>query len=457
MTSGQTEMWARGVFAAAFLTTLTCSLELQAQQRPTQLTLENALELARQYNPSYRIAVARADATGADVLAGVGQFLPTIDGSLSFSGASQTVFTGTDDFGQPVAEEISRTFQRSSSFQAVDGSIILFDGLQNINNLKSARAGAVVALAGVDREAARVDAEVKRGFYQALQSQRLVVIEEALLAARGDELSATERLFRVVAQSQVDILGAQVEVSRQEQALEAARGQSRKDALSLAEVIGLDELGEVEAVGELPTVFDPAELDRAALIAMTLDRNPRVAEALGAASQADFAASSARGQRWPSISARASFSRAVQESGYGGLFQVDPRDRTFGFGLSVSVPIFSGFQISQRIAQASADERVAEENARSVRLQVEREVRSAFIDLENSYRQVQLAERSADLGRQRLIMAQEEYQLGTRTFTELQQVVQITARDEREALRARLSWANALVTLEELVGQPIHS
>ncbi|MFQ5703304.1 MAG: TolC family protein [Gemmatimonadales bacterium] len=428
---------------------------VQAQQVPQRLTLEDALEIARERNPAYRKAIVQADASGADVTAGVGQFLPNVNGSLNFNGSTRTVFTGTDDFGRAVETQTSRTFRSSSSSQGVTSNLTLFDGLQNVNNLRAARAGARATRAGVGVEAARMEADVKRRFYGLVQAQDLVAIEERMLAARNRELSATERLFRVASRTQVDVLGAQVSVSRQEAALETARGTARKNRLLLAEGIGLEGGVSFEAQGTLPEVFDPSLLDADELVTYALQHNPRVEQAIANVRQQDFAASAARGQRWPTLGANVGFNRSLSQDGYGGLFELDPRDRAFSFGFSVSIPVFTRFQTSQAIARASANEHAADEDLRAVRLEVERMVRSAVIDVENSYRQVQLADRSAELGRQRLAMAQQQYQVGSIDFTQLQQIVTTSASDERDALTARLNWANALTALEELVRRTV--
>lgn len=441
--------------ALVLATAILAASGVRAQQVPSRMTLQDALEIARERNPGYRKAIVRADASGADITAGVGRFLPNLNGGLNFNGSTRTVFTGTDDFGRAVATPTSRTFQSSSSSQNVSSSLTLFDGFQNINNLRAARAGARATLAGVDVEVARMEANIKRQFHGLVEAQDLVAIEERMLVARNEELDATERLFRVAGRTRVDVLGAQVGVSRQEAALETARGTARKNRLLLAEGIGLEGGVPFEADGVLPDVFDPSLLAVEELVTYALQYNPGVRQATANVRQADHTTGAARGQRLPTIGANASFNRSLSQNGYSGLFELDPRDRAFSFGFSVSVPIFQRFQTSQAIARASANEQAAAEDLRALRLQVERMVRSAVIDVENSYRQVQLAERSAELGRQRLVMAQQQYQVGSIDFTQLQQIVTTSANDERNALGARLNWANAVTALEELLQRSV--
>ncbi len=444
----------RLIVVAVLSAALLSPVPYAAQSTPEQLTLEDALALAREWNPTYRRALAQVDASAADVRAARGRFLPDLNASVGFTGSRSTVATGQDDFGGNIELPESRTIERSYSSQSLSSQVTLFDGFQNVNALKSARAGADAAQWEVDAQLAVLEAEVKRQFYAAIRWQQLIAIEERLLDARVDELEATERLFRVAAQEQVDVLGAQVEVARQEQNLESARGESRKALLTLAEVIGVNPAGGFEILGAFPEVFDPAELDDALLVERVLATNPVLKRAEADASQAAYAAGRARGLRLPTVTAGASFSRSVGEEGYGGLFDFNPQDKGLRFDVSVSVPLFNRFSTSQSIAQAEASEVSASETARETRLQLERELHSALIDVRNSYRQLQLAERSAELGRQRLAMAREQYQLGSRSFTELQQIVSVSAGDERNALAARLTYVNAVIVLEQLLGGP---
>jgi outer membrane protein len=453
----RTRCWRIGAVAAGVClgSVLYASAVSAQQEEPTRLTLEDALALAQRNNPAYRRVVVQADASGANVTAGFGAMLPDLQASFGFTGQSRTVFTGTDDFGRSVELDQASTFKSSSSSQSLSSNITLFDGFSNLNNLRGARAGVTAADAGVDAESARLEAEIKRRFYQVLRSQQLIAIEQDLLDVRQRDLDATDRLFRVAARTQVDVLGAQVEVSRQEQALDAARGSALTNQLLLSEWIGLESSDQFEAVGTLPDVFDPSDLDADALVSRVLGNNPRIRQAMAQAAQASFSATAAHGSRWPTVSANAGFGRSLQDQGYGGMFKFNPRDRGFNFGVNVRVPVFNRFQTNQAIAQADANRDAAEEDLRAARLELATMVRSNMIDVQNSYRSVLLADRSAELTRQRLSMAREEYQLGSIDYTQLQSVVTQSAAAERDALSARGRWATSLVALEEIVGMPV--
>jgi outer membrane protein len=455
--SGERGATQQGVLVAVLLlaATLRTAGLAAAQDVPAKLTLDDALRLGREWNPQYRQALARADATGPSVRAAAGVFLPDLRASLGFNGSRSITSSGQDDFGGNINIDQSRKIESSSSSQGLNSSITLFNGLQNLYNLKSSRAGAAAARHGVDAEAVTLDAQVRTRFYEVVAALRSIEIEQDILRIRNEDLSTTERLFRVAARDQADVLGAQANVASQEQQLARAQGDYRKALLQLSETIGFDDAVEFEVEGDFPEEFDPDLLDTETLVQQVLRDNPELQEAAANAAQAGYDASRARGALWPTLSLSGSFSRSSSEQGYGGLWNFNPQNQYWTAGLSLSWPIFNRFSTMNNIAQAAANEEIRTEQLRQTRLRLEREIRSALIDVANYHEQLLLAERSAELGLQRVAMTREQYQLGTASFFELQQVVAQSASDARAALNARLVYTNAVVELERLVGRPV--
>jgi outer membrane protein len=203
----------------------------------------------------------------------------------------------------------------------------------------------------------------------------------------------------------------------------------------------------------LPQVFDPADLDVTALVAGALAGSPLVRQREAALSAAQYSASAARGRRLPSLSASAGYNRGMSASGYGAIGEFNPgQNYGFSFGLGVSLPLFSRFQTSEVIAQASANATDAEYDLQATRLTVERDVRTAIIDLDNAYRSLQLSEVQVELNRERQEATQERYRLGGSDFTTLQNVIDRTAQAERQALEALFGFINARISLEEKLG-----
>lgn len=440
-----------------FLLALLLAAPIQAQQTPQRLSLEEALRTAEENNPAYRSVQSDVKVASARERQSLGAFLPTVSAGLSVSGSAARRWVGTDPFGNPLPSERAIEQTTGSGVQGIDLYLPLFER-GRIGELRAARDEEAATLAQVRLEAGRLRGEVTRRYQDALRAERLIEMEARLLTSARERLDATQRLFRIAAQGRGELLGAEAEVARQEQALQRARGEARKAMLALAEMMGVMDAAEAELSSEPLAVFDPSGLNADSLVALALRTHPRMEEATSAEAAAAHRTAAARGQRWPTVGARAGWSRSTFGSRDDAISVLDPSfraDRSLSFGLSLSLPIFDQFRTSYSVALAEASRTRAGEAVRAARLSVEREVRSAFIDLENAHQGLQLAERASELSQERLEMAREQYRVSAIRFTDLQLVADRAAEAEREALQARFSFANALASLEEKVGMPV--
>lgn len=429
----------------------------EAQPQGEPLSLQQALATAEEHNPVYRRALTEVGTAQADVRRARGAFLPEVSLGVRLGGSYNRTLTGLNDFGEVVkSPEGVRESNGSNNDQSLTlTGFSLFDGGQRRRDLRAARAGEAVVEARVGGEAVRMRADVARRYWEAVRTDRTIRLEEALMAAARDRLAVTQALVRVGVRGPLDVLGAEVAVAEQEQALERARGEARTRQLDLRQAMGVITGGWLRLTDEPPAMFDPATLDGEAIVAAALASHPRIQRVDLAVQQADARFSSARAGRLPRLSMGASMGRRQSYSDYGGLVDLNPLDQSLGVNFTLTVPIFSQFRTSYQVQSARANRDVATEDARGERLALEREVRGGLIDLDNAYRAAANAERTLGLNRQRLQLAQEQYRVGGLTLNDLTDAVERTARAERDVLRTRFEFATALATLEERAGRPV--
>lgn len=439
----------------AALVVLLAAQPLAAQQIPQNLSLEQAQEIARLNNPDYLKVQNDIGVAAAVVRQGYGRFMPSLNTSLGFNGSNSSTLTGEDEFGRPVSEQRRVESERSGASQGISLGMTLFDGGANIRQMGAARAAQRETDARVSSTENRLRAQVSRDYYTALRAEQLIALEERLLASRKDDLDRTEKLLAVAASKYVDVLSARVDVANAEQSLDQARGNAQKTRLVLAQTIGIGGAAAFTLSSSAPEIFDPKTLNVDAMVTQATTSSPAVVQARAALAASEKRTAAARGARLPTIRGSAGFSRGTQLSGYSAFGELNPQNRSFNFGIDVSLPLFSGFNTSAQIANADAAEMDAREDLRGQRLLVEREVRSAFIDLNNFHRGAELATLRAELSRERLTAAQEEFRLGAIQFFQLQQYVDQAARAERELLDARFNFINGLIALEEKIGAPV--
>ncbi|MCA9738190.1 MAG: TolC family protein [Gemmatimonadota bacterium] len=426
-----------------------------AAQQPAPLTLEQALERARTGNPEYRAALNNLELTVPETRQAWGAFLPELSLSAGTNGGFVRQLVGTDDFGNPVANPNAQTRYNSGSRQGLSISMPLFEGGRRFHALGEARAAGEARRWTATAELVRVAAQVERDFFAAQRQQELLAIEEELLEENRRDLDATERLFALAAKSRSDVLGAQLAVRRQEVEVRSASGERAKALLSLEAAVG--GAAPVGAVAPAALdLFDPAALDIDALVERAVATSPvvRGAEAGQLASNASAAA--ARAARWPSVSLSGGLGRGTFGPDADALFDLTPDDQSQGsLELSLRIPLFSRFQTSYQIAQAEVASRNAQETTRQRRLEVERDVRQASIDLDNAYEQVQTTAQAQEVADERLRLVREEYRLAVKSFEDLQAAVREAAEARRAAVSARYDFVLARVALETAVGAPI--
>lgn len=431
-------------------------LGAQATPEPARaLTLEEAVAIALENNPQYLRQLNQVVGSEHAERQSLGMLLPSLSAGLSFSGNTSRVKTAEDEFGRPVSEAEFIEATRSSTSQGLSGNVTLFD-LRTIRGYGAARARTDAQVAAAGLNAAVLRTQVGADYYEAVLRSGLVAVEERGLETARDNLAAIRQLLRVAARQPTDVLGAELQVAQAEQSLQRAQGAARKAALQLKARMGVPLDREYDLASGFPTVFDPSSLDQTAVLGRALAENPRLAQQAASVEAADRGLSAARAARYPTLSGSYNWGRATSLPDYEAFSELRPQNQSWGFGLTVGVPLFNRFQTSAAVGQAEVDARNAAESQREARLEVEREVRAALIDLENAHAGVQLAERSAEIAREQLRQGLEQYRLNTLDYTALQRMVDQVSAAERGVLEAYFSFAIALVSLEERVGGPIN-
>jgi len=432
------------------------ALHAQTPADTVPLTLDQALRTAEENNPTYRRALTEMGTARADVRRARGAFLPSASLSLGTGVGYSRAVSATGDFGESVRDSIrvSNTSQATQTLQL--GQLTLLDGGQRRRDLRAAQAGEQAVSARIDGAALTVRADVSRRYWTAVRADRAIRLEEQLLASARDRLEVTRALVRVGVRGPIDVLSAEVTVAEQEQALERARGEARVAQLDLRQAMGDMDGGWLALIDEPVAMFDPATLNGDALVARALESHPRVRRVDLGVAQSEHRLSSAEGSRWPRLSAGATLGRSEYFGDpYSGIYDLRPANQNASVSVSLQIPLFNGYQTAYQIQSARAARDAAQEDARSERLTVEREVRGALVDLDNAYRAAVNAERTLGLNRRRLELAQQQYRVGGLTLTDLTDAVERAARAERDALRTRFEFATAHATLEERLGAPV--
>lgn len=426
----------------------------EAAPVPDSLTLERAVEMAIGEAPDVRSARASLDAQGASRWAQWGTFLPTLNGSASFSRNEFTTVTFQEPEGSSSRLDEPRVGERKGSnlglglnWRVLDGGRQIADLLAGGSDVEAQRH----ALSEAERT--RV-AEVRRAYYEAGKQQRLVAFAEEQLEARRADLERTRRQYEMAAANRSDLLGARDDVLAAEDALREAQDAVRAEVRNLAVEIGMpsDELDPdmpLADIGELPRVEG---LEVGSLLSRAVRSNPQLSQLAAEAEAASSRVWAARADYLPTVDLSYNWGWSESLGPDGDFFVLDPSNRSQGLNLSVSWNVFSGFSRRDQVAQASLTREQAEIDLTREELELERRIRDSVEQLRRRSERLELLERRREIASQRLELTRERYRLGELEYLDVQRVIEELNSIERDLITERYDYLSAWASLEEDVG-----
>lgn len=492
-----------GAWALVCLLTMTPPLSAQVPppEGPAELSLEEALRLAREFNPDFRVQETQVESAELQVRGAWSDLMPSANVSNSYGyQASGERRVGSVVLGsQP--DFVNSSYSLGLSY-SLNGASLLRPG--------QARAQARAAQARVDGAAIGLQAEVTDLYLSVLQADAQVVqAENALERTRLNVLQA-EAQVQVGAGTPLDIRRAEVQEGQAEVTLVQSQNQAIAVRNALARLLGVALPEDVSLVTDFE-IFDPA-LDAGELIARATESNPVVRASRISAEATEVGIRQARSAYLPNVSFSAGISGSIfqardidplisqemgqQQSRFESCIQdnrlrdllgdpprdcaaLDPtnplvqqsvrdriRDNNSGFpfeyrrqplnmSMSISLPLFTGFSRSQAVQEARVAAANAHEQVRAEELRLRSEITTAVRSVETARRTVDLQERIRSTSAEELRLAQERFRLGLASSIEVADAQANLSQAERDEINALYDFHKSIAALESLVGGPV--
>jgi len=471
------------------------------QERAAQpLTLEQAIEAARQNNPAFRIRENDRGVANWTYAEALGSVLPRVDAGASAGYRA----SGTPRVGGLTGEElgISRTPATYSSSYELGLSLQLSGA--TFFRIAEAKAARTASEADVVAAEFTLAADVTTDYLAALRAaDGIRLAQQELESARESQKLAAAR-YEVGEGTRIDVTQADVAVGRAEVELIRAENAFETAKLRLLQRIGLPLDRDIELT-TVPTVFEP-KWSREELIQLAMANHPQLESARANESASVAAARAARMNYLPTLYLNGGWRGYTQKRGLSRseiitqtqasianqysncqvnnklaalvdepladcsiytytpeverralqanrLFPFDFTEEPPSFSATLSIPIFNGFsrERQRETAQAAADD--ARHRRREAELAQEAAVATAYLNLMAAYRAVGIEQRNAEAAAEQLELARERYRLGAGTFVDLTQAETVKARADRDYLTALYLFHENHAALEAAVGQ----
>lgn len=488
------------VLAAAALLSLP-AVGLAQQPAPAELSMDQAIRIARENNPLYLQQTNDIGVARSQVRAAYGDLVPSLSVSNSYGyTASGEARYGSVEFGdQP--ESYSSSYSVGMNLQ-LNGSTLLQPSVQRARRRAIERQ--------VDGAGASLDAQVAQQYLTVLQSRELVAQAEQEVARTLEYVRLAEARLEVGAGTPLDVQRAQVQHGQAEVSLVQARNTADIAAITLGQLVGTPLDPSIELSSTF-SIFEPA-WTAAELVESALNANPSLLAARATASAANTSVKAARTSYLPSLNFNVGLTGSVYEAGnvnglvsqqIAGLGQqfsncntnndlmqligrpladcshfdpnnpavvagirsqlesensgwpFDYRRQPLSASVSISLPIFDGFNRQLQIDQARASAADARHSVRQEDLRLRQEVAAAVRNLETAYETALLQDEVVANATEELRLAQERFRFGAANSIEVTDAQTNLAQAEQARIDAVYNFHKTLAALEALVGRSL--
>ena len=231
---------------------------------------------------------------------------------------------------------------------------------KNANLIREAEASAKASQLSKETARNEVAAKTALTYYELFQSRKIAALASAGVESAEKQLERVEVSFGAGKVRPVDVTAAKTALIAARQDLLVAREKERLAETELRELTGFSENVSIQT--QEPRIDSPAlESDEGALYRQALDSAPEILQADANVRAREFHVEAERGESLPRmeiVGQYALFSRSNNYSDYFNRFE----RHNFLLGLSVQVPLFTGFRTSARVAQSRQE--VSEERQR---------------------------------------------------------------------------------------------
>ncbi len=398
------------VFTLAF-----CS---NAQQK--EITLDQAIKIALQRNTTLQRSINNIKNGEAGLKSAYGNFLPTLSASGGWSwnrseDEGTTYNVGGFSFTTPASKTETRNFSAS-----VNSNVTLFDGLASFANLSKSKNDLEAARLSLQRQQQDIVFQTIGLYYDVVNAQQLLKVKKENLKWNQKNLETIQEKNKLGSGTLADVYAqqtktgtAQLDLIQQNNIVETAKS-------NLLYYLGLDVLANYKfsdslTVNEKNIISTNLLKDYQSiseLVSQALkNRSDYQSQKLTLASAEDNITIAQSGHL-PSLTGSLGFNSTANSFENFQKFN----NKNYRVGLTLSIPIFSGFSISERVQAAEVQEENSKLDLSDLERDIKRNIQKTYLDLQAGEKNLEVGKSNVASAEENRKIESEKYSLGSGTL-----------------------------------------
>lgn len=386
-----------------------------------QVSLKEAIEHAYKNDPNITKLENTIELQESNLRANYGNLFPDLKFTTGWSRSNTVInnsFINQNGIPIPESNETSNNFSLS-----LRSDVTLFDGMTNFDRIELAKQTKVQYQIQLKQLKQDIAVKIINSYITVLKNQQIVVINEATLADSRAQLDKIKIFVEVGRRTLSDVYQQDVVVAQNELLVEQAKNNLNKSISDLAFNSNLP-LERSYAVNEAEFNTEIAYENLEAYVIQNENTDNIVKNAFN--NRQDI---KAKIQNLDLLETNIEIARGTQYfptlSGFGQYSmngdKIDnvTNQRTFTVGLSLSYPIFQGFQQDYQRQIALINYKSAQEDIKLIKNQTELQIKKAIQDLRSLLKQIEITDRSLLNAQQNKLLAEESYRVGIGTVLDV--------------------------------------
>ncbi len=413
---------------------ITHSLSAQVKEmRIDSLTINQAIKIAIENNPSLKIARANVDYSNAGLRLSRSGYFP----SLSITG-SATRTEGAFVFNPSFPPRDQKYNNYTAGFQLQQ---MIYDFGRTSNKVSSSDDLANSALYDLQTATEDLVVLVQTNCYSYLQAQYLEKVDREALAQTEEHLKIAEAFYKAGTQPEYDVTKAQVDVANAKLNLIHSQNQIKVSKLLLENSLGIRIPNDFAIADSLR--YDSLSLSIDSVKSIALENRTDLKSLKLRLSAQKSLVSAIWDQNLPTVSAFGNYN-------WNGFdFPLYSR---WTAGINFAIPIFQGFSVSAQVQQAESQEKSLEASIEQLTLSILSEVQQNYLSVIEAENMINAGEKLVQQAEENFKLATGRYKSGVGSATEITDAQVALSNAKYSNIQAHYDYLTSLVRLKRSMG-----
>lgn len=436
------------------------SLSIQGFSQSEIWTLKGCIDYALDNNIRIKQSELSSESNKATLLQSKLDLLPSVNGSVNHSyGWGRSVDMATYEY----------TNQKTTQdYFSISGNVTIFNGLQNFNEIKKNQYEYLASKYDSDKMRDDISLQIAAAYLQILFSHELVATSRESVEVTKLQIDRTKKMVDAGTLAKGSLLDIQSQGAAEELNLIRAKNQLNLAYLDLQQILDLEVVEDFVIdkpqliIKKEPELIPAMQIYRYALINL-----PEIKSSEYRLKSSERSLAIAKGNRSPSLSLRAGWGTNYSDQ----IAVFDPTDPNFGevipFGdqfndnqnrtmsISLSIPIFNGYQVSTYISQAKMGIINSEYNLQLQKNQVRKNVEQAFADAVAAYKSYNATKKSLLSFREAFMYMEKKFNVGMVNSIDYNVAKQLLTKAESDLLSAKYNYIFKAKILDFYMSKPL--